>query len=46
MVGGTHMTTVTDHIHGMAEILSECLSKVEQEACSIDQYVRREVHSY
>ena len=30
------MTTVTDHIHGIAETLSECLSRVEQEARSID----------
>jgi thioesterase domain-containing protein len=46
LVGGTHMTTVTDHIQGMAEILSECLSRVEQEACSIDQNEHREVHSH
>ena len=46
MVGGNHMTTVTDHIHGMAEILSECLSRAEQEARSIDQCERREVHSH
>jgi len=29
----------------MAEILSECLGRAEQQARSIDQYERREVHS-
>jgi amino acid adenylation domain-containing protein len=38
VVAGTHMTCVTDHIHCVAEILSECLSRAEQEACSIEQH--------
>ena len=37
VVAGTHMSCVTDHIQGMAEVLSECLSRVEQEASSIEQ---------
>ena len=30
----------------MAEILSECLGRAEQEARSVDQYERREVHPH
>ena len=40
MVAGTHMSAVTDHIRDMAEILSECLSRAEHEACSMGQYER------
>ena len=29
---GTHMSSVTDHVQDVAEILSECLSRVEHEA--------------
>jgi amino acid adenylation domain-containing protein len=42
VVAGTHMSCVTDHIEGMAETLSECLSRVEQEACSTGQHPPRE----
>ena len=32
------MSSVTDHIQGMAGILSECLSRAEQEASRLEQY--------
>ena len=41
-VAGGIMSSVTDHIQGIAEILSECLSRVEQEARRREQYERPE----
>ncbi len=35
VVPGTHLSSVTDHVQDVAEILSECLSRVEHEACSV-----------
>ena len=32
IVAGTHMSCVTDHIQDLAEILGECLNRVEEEA--------------
>jgi hypothetical protein len=37
-VAGALMSSVTDHIQGMAGILSECLSRAEQEASRLEQY--------
>jgi hypothetical protein len=37
-VAGALMSGVTDHIQGIAEILSECLSRAEQDARHLEQY--------
>jgi acyl carrier protein len=37
-VAGALMSGVTDHIQGIAEILSACLSRAEQEARHLEQY--------
>ncbi len=42
MVAGTHMSCVTDHVQGMAAILSECLAGVEEEARSTGRSGPRE----
>ena len=36
------MSSVTDHIQGVAEILSECLNRAEQEARRPEQYASPE----
>ena len=41
-VAGGLMSSVTDHIQGIAEILSECLNRAEQEARRPEQYERPE----
>jgi acyl carrier protein len=38
VVGGTHMSCVTDHIQELAERLGECLMRAEQETCSTEQF--------
>ena len=41
-VAGGLMSSVTDHIQGIAEILSECLNRAEQEARRPEQYASPE----
>ena len=41
-VAGGLMSSVTDHIQGIAELLSECLNRAEQEARRPEQYERPE----